>query len=337
MNMESALLETLHEQPTDRTVWLVLADWLEDQGESERAELVRLRYSLQETLDHQLREAQEARSRALLAAGVRPMVPLLVNSLGQHLALIQPGHFMMGSPSHQPGRYSDEDPWHRVVITRPFYLSATPVTQGQYQRLIGHNPSHFSNLGEGKGRVKGMETRAFPVENVSWFDAATFCIRLSETPEERQAGRVYRLPTEAEWEYACRAGVRADQFHVGSALSSLQANINGNQPFGDAPLGPFLGRPCPVASFPPNAWGLYDLHGNVWEWCSDWYDAHYYRSSPLRDPPGPTHPADGYRSIRGGSWNFRAGTCRTAYRLRLMPEVRTYDVGFRVVCMVVGG
>jgi uncharacterized protein (TIGR02996 family) len=335
MNMESVLLQALHEQPADRTAWLILADCLEDQGESERAELVRLRYCLQEASDSRQRAVWEARTRALLEAGVRPTVPLLVNSLGQQLALIPPGQFMMGSPANQPSRYSDEDPWHRVEITRPFYLSTTPVTQAQYQGLTGQNPSHFSSQGEGKGRVHKLKTQAFPVENVSWFDAKSFCVRLSELPEERRAGRVYRLPTEAEWEYACRAGIRCDQFHVGSSLSSLQANIDGNQPFGDAPLGPCLGRPCPVASFLPNAWGLYDLHGNVWEWCADWYDAGYYRSSPLRDPPGPTEVTDGYRSIRGGSWNFRAVTCRTAYRLRLMPEVRTYDVGFRVVCVLV--
>jgi formylglycine-generating enzyme required for sulfatase activity len=201
------------------------------------------------------------------------------------LALIPAGEFLMGSPDSDPGARGDEKPQHRVRITRPFYLSTSEVTQGEYQRVMGTNPSFFSSTGPGKDRVAGLDTARLPVEQARWHDAVDFCRRLSALPRERQAGRSYRLPTEAEWEYACRAGTRT-AFHCGTALSSAQANFNGNFPCGGAARGPFLARTAEARSYAPNAWGLYDLHGNVWEWCQDWYDRDYYRESPAEDPPG---------------------------------------------------
>jgi formylglycine-generating enzyme required for sulfatase activity len=135
--------------------------------------------------------------------------------------------------------------------------------------------------------VKGhRKTARFPVDTVCWYDAVSFCERLSALPEEKAAGRVYRLPTEAEWEYACRAGTKTP-FHYGKALSSRQANFDGNLPYGSAPKGPYLGRTCEVRSYKPNDFGLYQMHGNLYQWCSDWYGEDYYTHSPRKDPTGP--------------------------------------------------
>src|SRR5262249_38101329 len=147
-------------------------------------------------------------------------------------------------------------------------------------------------------------------------------------PGEKKARRVYRLPTEAEWEYACRAGTRT-AYNVGDALSARQANFNGNHPHGGAEKGPFLVRPTPVGSYPPNAFGLYDTHGSVWEWCADWYGARYYKDSPTDDPRGPK--TGSARVIRGGEWYADGRDCRSAFRYAEMPEGIFYVMGFRVV------
>src|SRR5262249_13994061 len=154
-----------------------------------------------------------------------------------------------------------------------------------YREVMGSNPSWFSAGGGGRKAVEGMETADFPVENVTWKEAVAFCTKLSARAEERKAGRVYRLPTEAEWEYACRAGTKTP-FSFGRSLSSRQANFDGTKPYGAA-RGKSLGRPAPVGSYRPNAWGLFDMHGNVFQWCADWYAKDYYENSPRRDPKGP--------------------------------------------------
>jgi formylglycine-generating enzyme required for sulfatase activity len=245
------------------------------------------------------------------------------------LVLIRPGVFWMGSPASEPGRYLDEGPRHRVRITRPFYLGRCQVTQEQYERHMGQNPSNFRGGGAGAERVAGLDTRRFPVESVSWLEATAFCAALSVLPAERAAGRIYRLPTEAEWEYGCRAGTaHSAPFHFGYSLSSRQANFDGDRPYGRARRGPNLRRPCPVGSYRPNAWGLHDMHGNVWEWCSDWFDETYYEHSPEDDPPGPEEGES--RVLRGGSYYYIGASCRAAIRFGRRPISRSSLDGFRV-------
>ena len=270
-----------------------------------------------------------------------PPAAVVTNAIGMKLARIPAGRFQMGSPPAEPERDTDELQ-HPVRISRPFYLGVYEVTQEQYQRLKPENPSHFNaSRGGGPGH---------PVDQVMWQEAVAFCQALSKLPEEQAAGRRYRLPTEAEWEYACRAGTPA-AFHFGAALSSRQANFDGRFPYGGAPKGPFLGRPAAAGSYPANAFGLYDMHGNVQEWCADWYDPDYYRRSPEADPKGPpqgvlrtgyafdsTDPGDTgfYLVVRGGSWLDEARGCRSAYRFRSMPHTRYRLAGFRVACDITG-
>jgi formylglycine-generating enzyme required for sulfatase activity/outer membrane protein assembly factor BamB len=253
--------------------------------------------------------------------------PAVTNSLGMRLVLVRPGTFLMGSPDSDPDAGADERPRHRVRITRPYYLGAYEVTQEEYRRVMGTNPSFFSPTGPGRDRVAGLDTSRFPAEQVRWVDAVEFCRRLSRLPAERQARRVYRLPTEAEWEYACRAGTDTP-FAFGTSLSSRQANFNGNYPQGGAPRGPFLARTTRVGSYAPNAWGFYDMHGNVWEWCADWYGRAYYRDSPADDPAGP--PSGAVRVIRGGEWYGDGRDCRSAFRYADLPAGVFYVLGFRV-------
>jgi formylglycine-generating enzyme required for sulfatase activity len=146
-----------------------------------------------------------------------------------------------------------------------------------YEKVMGSNPSYFSAKGGGKDNVRGMDTRAFPVETVSWDEAVEFSRRLAALAEEARSGRSYRLPTEAEWEYSCRGGASSYQVFnpFGNSLSPTQANFDGNYPYGGAGKGAYLERTCKVGSYPANGFGLYDMHGNVWEWCADWYDENY--------------------------------------------------------------
>jgi formylglycine-generating enzyme required for sulfatase activity len=255
------------------------------------------------------------------------------NSIGMKLVRIPAGKFVMGSPATEVEREAGEEQ-HEVAITRPFYLGVHTVTQGQYEQVMGKNPSFF--------HPKNGGSLDHPAEQVRWNDAREFCARLSALPEERKAGRTYRLPSEAEWEYACRAGTTTP-FHVGDALSSKQANFNGNFPYGGAEKGPFLGRTVKVGSYPPNAWGLYDMHGNVLEWCNDWFDRDYYKKSPPENPKGPEQGVmpTGFGShffvvVRGGCWLDEGRACRSARRFRLQQSEPYRWTGFRVACDTVG-
>jgi len=262
-----------------------------------------------------------------------------MNSLGMKFALIPAGTFLMGSPQEEKQRSKDEEQ-HEVEITRPFYLGVFQVTQAQFRRVMGYNPSYFSSDGSGKEGVKYAQeptggrdkvkdlgsTDGFPVENVSWDEAVELCQRLSALEPERAAGRVSRLPTEAEWEYACRAGTTTP-FYYGNSLASTQANFDGDYPYGAA-QGPSLGRTSEVGSYEPNSFGLMDMHGNVWEWCADWYDRDYFKDSPRRDPAGP--PAGSSRVCRGGSWDCFGQRCRSAWRNGTEPANRHGWLGFRV-------
>jgi formylglycine-generating enzyme required for sulfatase activity len=270
----------------------------------------------------------QARVAELLNVGVRPVVPEVVNSIGMRLALIPPGTFLMGSPEDEEGRSEDEEQ-HEVEITRPFYMGVFQVTQAQWQAVMGNNPCFFCATRGGKGKVRGMNTGDFPVEQVSWEDATAFLKKLAALEKQREAGREYRLPTEAEWEYSCRGGTCSSApFHQGNSLSSSQGNFNGNYPYGGAARGPYLERTCAVGSYRPNAFGLFDMHGNVLEWCSDWFARDYYKASPRRDPPGPSDGSS--RVIRGGSGINHGSACRSASRSGDRPGLRRRVVGFRV-------
>ena len=199
---------------------------------------------------------------------------------------------------------------HEVTLTQPFYIGIVEVTQEQYTLVMGTNPSNFKDLTN-------------PVEQVSWEDAMNFCRKLSELPYEKNAGRSYRLPTEAEWEYACRAGTTT-KFTFGDDQSSL-----GDHAWFDMNSS---NKTNPVGEKKPNAWGLYDMHGNVWEWCSDWYGE--YPKGVVSDPSGPQKGS--LRALRGGSWNDRAGLCRSANRGGDSPDARSCPLGFRIALSSTG-
>jgi formylglycine-generating enzyme required for sulfatase activity len=202
-------------------------------------------------------------------------------------------------------------------------LGAFEVTQAQYRQVMGTNPSHFQGdvVAERHPKtnrvVKEVDTSSYPVEEVSWEDAVEFCRKLSQLPEEKKAGRVYRLPTEAEWEYACRAGSKT-AYSFGASSQSL-----GDYAWFDGNSG---SQTHPVGEKKPNAWGLYDMHGNVWEWCSDWYGD--YPKGAVSDPTGPREGSA--RVFRGGGWDFEAALCRSAFRSGFSPSDRFSYYGFRV-------
>jgi uncharacterized protein (TIGR02996 family) len=326
---EAALLQALAAAPDDELAWQALADVREEQGDP-RGHLLRLHLRVRQHWQDPRRDDWRAEMARLLAAGVRFDLPRLRNRLGMELALIPPGAFLMGSPQDEAGRGSDEQ-LHEVEITRPFWLGVHPVTVGQFRafaRATGYRPTDWQDPGF-------PQDDTHPVVCVSWDDAQAVCAWLTEM----EPGRVYRLPSEAEWEYACRAGApEAYPFYAGRpllSLSSAQANFDGNVPYGRAAKGPYLQRTTPVGSYPPNGWGLYDLHGNVWEWCADWYDADYYQQSPSQDPPGP--PEGWNRVIRGGGWYDHGQHCRSAIRNWSGPTSRDYFLGFRVALGLSGG
>jgi formylglycine-generating enzyme required for sulfatase activity len=257
---------------------------------------------------------------------------VIVNFIDMRLVLVPAGAFIMGSPKDEPDR-GDDELEHRVKITRPYYMGAHLVTQAEYARVMGRNPSWFSRSGAARQKVQGLDTNAFPVESVSRRDAQQFCERLSELDRKTGTAREYRLPTEAEWEFACReAGASTTRFHVGNTLSSTQSNFDGAFPYGEAPRGPSLSRTSRVGSYAPNRLGLHDMHGNVWQWCSDWYDRDYYGRSPDADPQGPDRGRTAV--IRGGAWCQSAKECRSAYRGNEEPSFQDGTIGFRVVCVL---
>jgi formylglycine-generating enzyme required for sulfatase activity/serine/threonine protein kinase len=282
------------------------------------------------------------------------------NSLGMKLVLIPAGNFIMGSPDNELSRQKNEGPMHQVRITKPFYLGAYEVTQDEYLKVMGTNPSSLGGqaaggqaapattgeAGQPAANAPAAAASQYPVDNISWEDAAEFCRKLNALAAEREAGRYYRLPTEAEWEYSCRAGTTTP-YYTGKALP-----INGAQ-FTDKmatrvpsfqqndPLNPQgrsdpanaqqdATRTAPVGSFAPNAFGIHDMHGNVFEWCEDTYSQGYYGRSSLVDPQGPD-PGN-YRVLRGGGCQSFALYCRSAYRNYGPATTPNRTNGFRVVC-----
>jgi formylglycine-generating enzyme required for sulfatase activity/pimeloyl-ACP methyl ester carboxylesterase len=236
---------------------------------------------------------------------------------------IEPGKFQMGSPPDEAKRRGDEAR-HEVEITKPYGMSVYTVTQAQYRQVMGMRPSFFSPKGDGRDKVSGLNTNDFPVENVSWEEAMDFCRIVSLRPAVRDKGWVVDLPTEAEWEYACRAGTET-AFHYGNSLSSQQANFNGNIPYGDAANGPNLQRTTKVGSYEANAWGLYDMHGNVFQWCKGWYDKDYQNKD---------NKSRSKHVARGGAWQLGAPGSRSANRQPVDPTVRASVLGFRVAVRV---
>lgn len=234
----------------------------------------------------------------------------ITNSIGMKLVLIPKGQFMMGSPESEEGRDKDENQ-HEVTISKDYYLGVYEVTQAQYEKVMGKNPSYF------QGAIVGNKNADLPVDRVSWEDAVEFCKKLSDLPEEKKAGRVYRLPTEAEWEYACRAGSKtAYSFDDEEGLLPEYGWFNRNS----------SNRTHTVGLLEPNAWGLYDLHGNVWEWCSDRHGE--YPKGSVSDPTGPCEGSN--RVIRSGGWSDAAASCRSASRTWDVSSLRGLNDGFRL-------
>jgi len=245
------------------------------------------------------------------------------NVLVTNMVWISPGTFTMGSTNTEAERGSDETQ-HKVTLTKGFFMGKYPVTQSEYQAVTGSNPSYFtgnSNL---------------PVEQVSWIDATNYCAKLNQ--RELAAGRlpagwIYRLPTESEWEYSCRAGTTT-AFHYGSALHGGMANFYSYSEYEAAlgtilvtnPIG-YVGQTTVVGSYQPNEWGLYDMHGNVWEHCQDWYGS--YPDGSVSDPQGPSTGTN--RVMRGGSWLGSGVQARSGRRDYRVPSNLGYRIGFRVV------
>ena len=230
------------------------------------------------------------------------------NGVQMKLVLIPEGVFMMGSPNSESKRHGDEGPVLFALISRPFYMSTTEVTQAQYQAVTGQNPSYF------KGAT-------LPVEQVSWDDAVAFCQKLST-----RAGRTVDLPTEAQWEYACRAGTDTP-FNTGETISADQANYNADVTYGNGRQGVYREKTTPVGNFAANAFGLYDMHGNVCEWCFDWYGRYVIADADDRQGP----PSGRFRILRGGCWSYYPENCRSATRKEDYPRRRYEYFGFRVV------
>ncbi len=271
--------------------------------------------------------------------------PPLINSIDMKLAPIPPGKFLMGSPHKEPGREEQEGPQHEVVLTRPFCMGVCDVTVGQFKAFVKET-SYRTEAERGLGLDNGAfrpypvlnnvfrydaqinwrnpgfeQTDDYPVVCVSWNDAKAFCDWLSD-----KEGKKYALPTEAQWEYSCRAGSRT-RFSFGDD---------------DQELGQYAwyndrsrGKPHPVGQKRPNAWGLYDLEGNVSQWTADWYTADYYQKSPQEDPPGPGAGAGGTRVLRGGNWWDVANYSRAAHRNGDFwhPWQSSTNIGFRVVLL----
>ena len=271
-----------------------------------------------------------AAAAMLMAAGGGPLtaggpgtssgggVRVIKNSLGMTFVRVPAGSFAMGSPTSEGGHREHEAPVHEVKLSKPMFVSVTPVTQAQYEKVLGKNPAKF-NKAHGGGPDH-------PVENVSWNDAVRFCDMLAQLPDEEVHTRSYRLPTEAEWEYMCRGGTQT-AFAFGDKLGAKDGVFAGGG-------GKYSGKStAPVAHSAANALGLHDMHGNAQEWVNDWYDEYYYFEAPPADPQGPSRGTT--KVVRGGCWAMFGADCRSAARRNHGPDKGTETIGFRVV-MVVG-
>jgi len=256
---------------------------------------------------------------------------LLTNSLGMKLALIPAGEFVMGLPDkNNRWPYPDWDaPQHPVRITRPFWLAIYEVTQADFQTVMGFNPSYHKSPRQNERTPRLIDHPHLPVENVTWYDAELFCEHLSDLPAEKAAGHRYRLPTEAEWEFACRAGSKEPH----GFDPDWPADGHWPEEIGGKDAHPKDGAlwTLPVGSYAANAFGLHDMRGNVFEWTADWFDANYYSRSPVDDPQG---PESGYlKIVRGWDWVFIGSQCK-AFHIVTPPWKTSRFIGFRIVCEV---
>jgi len=232
-----------------------------------------------------------------------------IEGVRQVMRWIPPGHFMMGSPEEEAERWESES-LHSVILSQGYWLADTACTQALWQAVMGQNPAHFD------------DDPQCPVEQVSWQDCQNFIAAING---HLVGGPLLRLPTEAEWEYACRAGATGP-FSWGDTLTTAQANYDGNSPYADGEKGEYRERTLPVLSFEANAWGLYQMHGNVWEWCNDWPGD--YPAEPLVDP---ARPGEGHsRVLRGGSWFNYGCDLRSASRFAYSPGDRNDNAGVRL-------
>lgn len=236
-----------------------------------------------------------------------PVETTFTNTIGMKFVWVPAGTFVMGSPGRERGR-GDDEIQHQVTLTKGLYVGAYLVTQEQWQAVMGSNPSEF----------RGDDRH--PVDSVSWADCQAFVGKLKD-----RDGKPYRLPTEAEWEYACRAGT-SSAFNTGESIATDQANYNGSFVYGSGKIGVYRQRTTPVGSFAANAWGLCDMHGNLWQWCHDWHGG--YARKDETDPQGPRSGKN--RVLRGGSWGSNPVFCRSANRNFADPESRTEFYGCRV-------
>jgi uncharacterized protein (TIGR02996 family) len=297
MSEEEYFVRAMEDQPADMDLRIVFADWLEERSDP-RGALLRLQHALTQEVNQPDREQLESSMQKLLKKGARPVGPFWTNSVGMRFAWVGPERFLMGSPTHAAHQLEDETQ-HHVTITSGFYLCTNLVTQAQWKAIAGKRPFFF-------------ESKQRPVECISWQEAVDFCGLL-----QKADGRPYRLPTEAEWEYACRAGTTT-AYSFGDDESQLPkfAWIDRNS-----------GKKThPVGTKKPNALGLHDMHGNLAEWCHDWYGP--YPTGDATDPKGPASGA--HRVKRSGAWFNHPVHQRSAYRRQYDDQVRSRITGFRV-------
>lgn len=305
-----ALLAGIVADPLEETRWLILADWLEEHDDPRRAELLRLHRKMLATCcepdAHPDRAAWQARMVELLIAGVRPCVPqetlMLPGGVPMTFSFIPPGEFLMGSPDEFDG-----NPVHQATVPRGFYIGVTPVTQAQWKAVMATAPSHF----------KGPKR---PVEQVSWDDCQQFCAKFAES-----TGREANLPTDAEWEYACRAGTTTE-YHFGDVINTDLANYYGKKSWNGSPIGEDREQTTDVGSFPANGWGMFDVHGNVNEWCADGSPTHT-TNEDISSPELLMYP---FPRVRGGSWGNIPYYLRSGFRNVNGRADRHVTTGFRV-------
>ncbi len=273
-------------------------------------------YALEEYFEKYNNQDKHYKDALALFMKVKPLKEKQVSEMPRTLTEKLTGMELIKIPSgcFQMGGWI-EKPIHRVCITKDYYLGKYEVTQGQWQTIMGNNPSNFK------------KRATYPVENVSWDDIQTFIRKLN-----RRTGKKYRLPTEAEWEYAARAGT-STSYSFGNNASILYryanfCDVNCEANWKDKNQNDSYKQTSPVGIYLANTWGLYDMHGNVWEWVLDWYGENYYQNSPTNDPPGPS--GGSYRVYRGGSWRSDASNARSADRYDSSPGNRDYNLGFRL-------